>query len=139
MSVKPALKRTMRRIGLDFRHSGYSMIGFELLLNAQCVWVNLPLSELQCSLRLWIFIAVLLLKIKPIKCLSHYLMYIENEINESYWCCLQLRHLSSWLILYFSIVCCQTFALQHCAWIREENIRQRPFLLHRWANAIEKS
>lgn len=28
--------------------------------------------------------------------------------------------------------------LQNCAWIREENIRQRPVLLHPWANAVEK-
>lgn len=28
---------------------------------------------------------------------------------------------------------------QHCVWIREENIRQRPFILHCSANAEEKS
>ena len=43
-------------------------------------------------------------------------MDCKNQLNGIYWCCFKLKHLTGEFILYFSFICCRTFAPPALYW-----------------------
>lgn len=123
------------------------MTGFKFLLRGYEMWIShyssLCLSVLTSNMQIMLAPPThrwLNVKIRHyVKCLSQFLVYVKDQIMEPTDVVLNWNILPVSLSYISSLFAVRPLPLQHCARIREENLRRRPFFSHSWTNAEERS